>query len=93
MKYFLYLLIKLSKGFHDSNFMPIICQVSDERYRATGYGILGFFSIVAGGIMVYVGGVIRDANISLSVIFQISAIGVLLSGLILLLIRPKPEKL
>jgi MFS transporter, Spinster family, sphingosine-1-phosphate transporter len=81
----------LAKGFHDSNHMPIICQVIDERYRATGYGILGFFSIVAGGIMVYVGGVIRDANISLSIIFMISAVGVLISGLILLIIRPKTE--
>lgn len=81
----------LAKGFHDSNFMPIICQVVDERYRATGYGILGFFSVIVGGIMVYVGGAIRDANISLSIIFEISAVGTLLSGLILSLIRPKTE--
>jgi MFS family permease len=81
----------LAKGFHDSNFMPIICQVINERYRATGYGILGFFSIVVGGIMVYVGGAIRDAQMSLSVIFHISAVGVLLSGLILLLVHPKYE--
>ena len=85
------LIFGLAKGFHDSNHMPILCQVIDERYRATGYGILGFFSIVAGGIMVYVGGAIRDANISLSVIFMISAVGVLISGLILLIIRPKTE--
>jgi hypothetical protein len=41
--------------------------------------------------MIYVGGAIRDANISLSVIFQLSAAGVLLSGLILLGIRPTKE--
>ncbi len=80
-----------AKGFHDANFMPVICQVVDERYRATGYGIMSFFSVIAGGIMIYVGGVLKDAGISLSVVFQISAAGVLLSGLILLLIRPKAE--
>ncbi len=83
------ILFGLAKGFHDANFMPIICQVTDSRYRATGYGILSFFSVLVGAVMIYVGGAIRDANISLSVIFQLSAAGVLLSGLILLGIRPQ----
>jgi hypothetical protein len=81
----------LAKGFHDANFMPVICQVVDQRYRATGYGIMSFFSVIAGAIMIYAGGALKDAGISLSVVFQISAAGVLLSGLILLLIRPKAE--
>lgn len=81
----------LAKGFHDANFMPVICQVVDERYRATGYGIMSFFSVIAGGFMIYVGGAMKDAGISLSLVFQISAAGVLLSGLILLAIRPKAE--
>jgi len=81
----------LAKGFHDANFMPVICQVVDQRYRATGYGIMSFFSVIAGAIMIYVGGALKDAGISLAVVFQISAAGVLLSGLILLLIRPKAE--
>jgi MFS family permease len=85
------ILFGLAKGLHDANFMPIICQVTDKRYRATGYGILSFFSVLVGAIMIYVGGAIRDANISLSVIFQLSAAGVLLSGLILLGIRPSKE--
>ena len=81
----------LAKGFHDANFMPVIAQVVDQRYRATGYGIMSFFSVIAGGIMIYIGGVLKDAGISLSLVFQISAVGVLLSGLILLLIRPRKE--
>jgi len=81
----------LAKGFHDANFMPVISQVVDQRYRATGYGIMSFFSVIAGGIMIYIGGVLKDAGISLSLVFQISAVGVLLSGLILLLIRPRKE--
>jgi MFS family permease len=81
----------LAKGFHDANFMPVISQVVDQRYRATGYGIMSFFSVIAGGIMIYAGGALKDAGISLALVFQISAAGVLLSGLILLLIRPKKE--
>jgi len=79
----------LAKGFHDANFMPIICQVVDERYQATGYGIMSFFSVITGGIMIYIGGAVKDAGISLSVVFQIAAIGVFISGLLLFLIRPK----
>ena len=85
------ILFGLAKGFHDANFMPIICQVVDQRYRATGYGIMSFFSVIAGAIMIYIGGALKDADISLSVVFQISAVGVLLSGLILLAIHPKAD--
>jgi MFS transporter, Spinster family, sphingosine-1-phosphate transporter len=81
----------LAKGFHDANFMPIIAQVVDDRYRATGYGFLGFFSVISGGIMIYIGGALKDANISLSVVYQISAVGVLFSGLILLALRLKKD--
>jgi predicted MFS family arabinose efflux permease len=77
----------LSKGFHDANFMPVICQVVDKRYRATGYGLMSFFSVNAGGLMIYIGGALKDADISLSVVYQISAVGVLLSGMVLMLLR------
>ena len=79
----------LAKGFHDANFMPVICQAVDKRYQATAYGIMSFFSVIAGGIMIYVGGALKDAGISLSLVFKISAAGVLISGLILFIIRPK----
>lgn len=79
----------LAKGFHDANFMPVICQVVDQRYQATGYGIMSFFSVIAGGIMIYIGGVLKDSGISLSVVFQISAVGVFIAGLMLFFIRPK----
>ena len=80
-----------AKGFHDSNFMPIIAQVVDSRSRATGYGIMSFFSVITGGIMIYIGGALKDANVSLSFTFQICAVGVFLSGLVLLLLRLKKE--
>lgn len=81
----------LARGFHDSNLMPVMCQVIDKRYRATGYGFLNFFSTVIGGIMVYVGGALKDAHISLSVVFQCSAIILLISSWTLLAVKPKTD--
>ncbi len=79
----------LSKGFHDSNYMPMVAQIVDKRYLATGYGMLTFFSVLSGGAMIYVGGMLRDAGVSLSFVFMLSALGVILSALILLVIKPK----
>ncbi len=85
------ILFGLSKGFHDANFMPVICQVVDKRYQATGYGIMSFFSVIAGGIMIYAGGAMKDAGIPLSVVFRIAAAGVFVAGVMLLAIRPKND--
>ena len=79
----------LSKGNHDANFMPIITQVVDKRYQATGYGIMSFFGVISGAIMIYVGGYMKDIGISLDVVFKIAAVGIFLSGIVLLTIRPK----
>jgi sugar phosphate permease len=78
----------LGRWFSDTSTMPILCQVVDRRYRATGYGFLNLFSTFVGGVMIYAGGVIRDANMSLSTVFQASAAGLVVAGLVLLLARP-----
>jgi predicted MFS family arabinose efflux permease len=81
----------LARGIHDSNLMPIMCQVVDKHYRATGYGILNFVSTIIGGIMIYVGGALKDANINLSLVYKISAVGLLIATWVLLLVKPKTE--
>jgi len=81
----------LARGFHDSNLMPIMCQVIDKKYRATGYGFLNFISTTIGGIMVYAGGALKDANVSLSLVFQVSAIVLLIASWALLLVKPRIE--
>ena len=81
----------LAKGSHDANFMPIITQTIDERYMATGYGIMSFISVLTGAIMIYVGGVLRDSGIALDLVFKIAAVGIFLSGLLLLAINPKSK--
>ena len=82
----------LSKGNHDANFMPIITQVVDKKYQATGYGIMSFFGVMSGAIMIWVGGYLKDIGISLDLVFKIAAVGILISGFVLMAIRPKKEK-
>ena len=82
-------LFGLSKGNHDANFMPIITQVVDKKYQATGYGIMSFFSVLSGAVMIYVGGYLKDVGIALDLVFKIAGIGVFISGLVLLAINPQ----
>ena len=61
------------------------------RFRATGYGFLNFFSTLAGGVMIYVGGALRDSHVDLSRVFQFSAVGLIFAALCLLAIRTNRE--
>jgi MFS family permease len=78
----------LGRGFFDANQMPILRDLVDERYSATGYGLLNFTSTAAGGIMVYIGGAMRDAQIDLGRIFQGCAGTLLVGAFLLFLLRP-----
>ncbi len=81
----------LSRGFSDTNMMPILCQVADPRYRATGYGIMNCFACLAGGVMIYVGGWLKDRQVDLSVTFQFAAGALVLCAVLLLLVRPRRD--
>jgi len=89
----MFVLYAFTRTFIDSNMMPILCMIADPRYRATGYGFLNLFSCVVGGIGLYAGGALRDANINLSLIFQVASGLLLVCAVFLFLIRPKPELL
>ncbi len=78
----------LAKAFSDSNMMPILCTVTDSRYRATGYGVLNLFSCVIGGLTIYAGGVLRDAQVDVSHVFQFAAASMLVCAALLFSIRP-----
>jgi MFS family permease len=81
----------LSRGFFDANHMPVMRQLVDERYSATGYGFLNFVSCAAGGLMIYISGRLKDAQIDLSNVFQFAALGLLLTGLLLFAVRPRSQ--
>jgi MFS family permease len=83
------ILFGLAKAFSDSNMMPILCTVADSRYRATGYGVLNLFSCVIGGLTIYAGGLLRDAHIDVSRVFQFAAASILVCAGLLFCIRPQ----
>lgn len=78
----------LSRGVFDANHMPILRESTDERFSATGFGLLNLLSNASGGAMVYVGGLLSAHHVDLSRIFQVS--GVALSAAAMLLIFLKP---
>jgi predicted MFS family arabinose efflux permease len=80
-----------TRVFSDANLMPILCQVSDSRYRATGYGVLNMFSCIVGGLTVYIGGVLRDAQINVGTLFQCAAGGMLVCGVLMMLVKPAQQ--
>lgn len=83
------LIFGLARGFNDANLMPILRQVIDGRYSATAYGFLNFLSTVIGGVMVYIGGALKDAEISLSIIYQFAAVALLVATFSLFAIKLK----
>jgi predicted MFS family arabinose efflux permease len=81
----------LARGFADANNMPILCQIAPARYRATGYGVMNFVSCIAGGLMTWGAGALKDSQVGLHKVFQYSAAGVVLAVLLLLLIKPRKK--
>jgi MFS family permease len=79
----------LARASTDANMMPIICLVTDSRYRATGYGVLNCFACIVGGLAIYAGGVLRDAHFAgLNRVFQIASVSLVLCAGLLLLVKP-----
>lgn len=87
-----FMLWSFGTAFVNANMMPILCLVVDARYRATGYGVLNLCSCIVGGLAIYLGGALRDAHISVTVIFNASVGVMLLCCGILYLIRPSEPK-
>src|SRR5206468_1390934 len=54
----------MTRPFPDANMLPILCQVVDPRYLATGLGVLNMFAVFVGGATIYAGGALRDAHVN-----------------------------
>jgi len=84
-------LFGLGWGFFDCNNMPILSQIVKGDLRATGYGVMNLVSISCGGFADWGFGILRDRETPLNVIFGAFAATALISLLLVLLIRPRPE--
>lgn len=85
------LIFGLARGFNDANLMPILRQIADGRFVATGYGLLNFLGTIVGGLMVYIGGALKDSDIDLSVIYQVAAVIMLFATWALFAVKIKKE--
>lgn len=77
----------ISQGFLDANLMPAACTVCAPEHRATAYGLLNFVGTTTGGVMIYVGGMLKDAGIPFSATFQVASAFILLAGLLLFAVK------
>jgi MFS family permease len=78
-------------GFFDGNNMPILAQIVRPHLRATGYGIMNFVSISVGGLADWGFGILRDRQVPLGVTFGVLAVLTVVSVVLVLLIRPRPD--
>lgn len=83
------LVFGLTRSFPDVNMMPILFEITDARYRATAYGVLNAAATTAGGLIIYLGGMVRDANISITAVFYGGTIGMTICAGLLWTIRPR----
>jgi predicted MFS family arabinose efflux permease len=79
----------MSQGFLDANLMPAACTVTDFRHRATAYGLLNFVGTTAGGVMTYVGGLLKEQQVPFGTTFQVASGFILVAGLFLFAVKPK----
>lgn len=82
----------LTKAFADANMMPILTLISDRRFRATGYGVLNLCACIVGGITIYVGGALRDAQIAVSDIFLFGAASIVVCAVLLSFVKPRSHR-
>ncbi|HVZ47137.1 MAG TPA: MFS transporter, partial [Gemmatimonadaceae bacterium] len=80
-------LFGITRTFCDVNLIPILCLVSDARYRGTAIGVISTCTSFTGGVMIYVVGVLRDLHFSLGHIFACAAASMLICIVLLLAIR------
>jgi MFS family permease len=78
----------MSQGFLDANLMPAACTVTSFRHRATAYGLLNFVGTTAGGVMTYVGGMLKDQQVPFGTTFQAASLLIFVAGLCLFAVKP-----
>lgn len=82
-------LFGLTRGCTDANMMPILFEIAEPRYRATAYGMLNAFATTTGGLVIYLGGALRDAHVSITTVFYGGTVGMAICAGLLWLIRPR----
>ncbi len=77
------------RPFPDASMMPILTQIVEKRHLATAYGFLNMLAVFVGGITIYIGGVVRDAHIPITMMFNFGALGLFICAGLLWSIKPR----
>lgn len=80
----------LAQGSLDATLMPVLRSHIDERYSATGYGLLNLTSAGVGALISFFGGWFKDQGVPLTTTLAAAAFLMLFCGLLLLML-PRPK--
>ena len=69
----------LGRGIFDANAMPVLCSFAPEQLRSTGFGLLNFAGVFAGGVIATAAGYAKS-TFGLGTLIQAAAVILLLSS-------------
>ena len=79
----------VAQGSMDATLMPVLRSTIDERFAATGYGLLNLTSVGAGALVSWLGGMLKDAGTPLSTVLSLAGVLMMLCGIILFFLPKK----
>lgn len=81
----------IAQGALDATLMPVMRSHIDERYSATGYGLLNFTSAGVGALISFFGGWFKDLGVPLTTTLAVAGALMFICGVLFFLL-PKPAK-
>ncbi|MBQ2814457.1 MAG: MFS transporter [Akkermansia sp.] len=79
----------VAQGSLDATLMPVLRSQIDERFSATGYGLLNLTSVGAGALISWLGGYLKDANIALGIPLSVAGMLMVVCGLMFFFLPKK----
>lgn len=81
----------IAQGSLDATLMPVLRTLIDERFAATGYGMLNLTSVGAGALISWLGGYLKDANIGLGLPLSVAGMLMVVCGLMFFFLPRKNQ--
>ncbi len=82
----------IAQGAMDATLMPVLRSQIDERFSATGYGLLNLTSVGAGAFVSWFGGFLKDQGTPLSATLSLAGILMILCGLCCFILPKKKQE-
>ncbi|MBQ4635549.1 MAG: MFS transporter [Akkermansia sp.] len=82
----------IAQGAMDATLMPVLRSQIDERFSATGYGLLNLTSVGAGAFVSWFGGFMKDQGTPLTATLSIAGILMVLCGLCCFMLPKKKRE-